>query len=114
MTTLPIKNLADRAADLVRANAAYETAKVAALAARVPDDDIAANSEPITISGWYKQATVSGRPAWRKVMWVEGGIKEEAPTYNPDLEKALSEARYRQFEAEMAHDEQARHDRYAR
>lgn len=86
---------------LAQATTALEAARATAMAARVPDDDIdtGRHGEPIAVSGWYEQRTISGRPAWRRCDWRDGRLHEEAPTYDPEAERALGDASMLHYEA---------------
>lgn len=103
MTTA--KTLTDYRAALDRANARLEAARAAVRAAEVPADDIDTgyHGEPVTTSGWYEQRTISGRPAWRHCQWVNGRLREDAPTYDLAVHKEISEAALAQYDAQQAY-----------
>lgn len=84
-------------ARLAASNAAFAAARAAARAAHVPKSDLAPCTELVTVSGWYEQPTISGRPAWRRCTWVNGRLRSSAATYDRerDLElDAIAEENY--------------------
>lgn len=60
------------------------------MAARVPagDRDGESTLDPVTVDGYYRVATVSGRAAWARIEWRAGFPKETYCTYDPDVERA--------------------------
>lgn len=82
---------------LATLRAQYDAAHARAVAARVPESDLAPATEPVTTSGWYAQPTVSGRPAWCRVWvgartsWPQGEVTNSTGviTYDPDAEDEL-------------------------
>lgn len=83
------------------ATAAGEVARAARDAALVPESDIdtSCHNEPITVSGWYEQYTISGRAAWRFCNWHNGILHEEPPTYSRQADEAYGEACLAHYEA---------------
>ena len=78
---------------LARRRERYEAALAAARAARVPDEDFdGPGREPVTVTGWYGQPTISGRPAWRHYAWRSGRCVAGHATYDLRAEDALAEA----------------------
>lgn len=91
---------------LTAADARLETARAAVEAARVPDGDIDTgyHNEPVTVTGWYSQRTISGRPAWRHCAWVSGRLRESAPTYDRDAHEELAAAGVAHYDAKQTYE----------
>lgn len=85
---------------------AFEAARIAAEAARVPASDRAASGiaggDPVTMDGWYPVTTVSGRAAWALYTWRAGRLDEDRCTYDRDAEDRLSDAAQRSYDADQA------------
>lgn len=107
-------DLAHYRARLDAANRRLETARAAVRSARVPKSDIDTgyHSEPIAGSGWYVQRTLSGRPAWRHCLWINGRLREGAPTYSLDAHKELMRCAIEQYDAQQAYNDHHPANRY--
>jgi hypothetical protein len=73
-----------------KSNAELAAAQDAVVAAQVPDSDLEGSREPITVSGWYVQTTVSGRPAWRYYYWSGGRLYANPATYDRAASERLA------------------------
>lgn len=83
--------------DQLRQRAAESDAYLAraldeALACLVPESDLAPTTEPVTVTGYYRQPTLSGRAAWRYCYWVSGRLLSKPATYSRASEDHLLEA----------------------
>lgn len=59
--------------------------------------------EPVTVTGWYRQPTVSGRDAWRYCSWHAGRLHTEVPTYDRAAHEELEEAGRAHYDAQRAY-----------
>lgn len=104
-TNRSIKTLTDYRNALDRADARLTAARAAVEAAKVPNDDIDTGySEPVTMTGWYALRTISGRPAWRLCTWVNGRVREDAPTYDRAAHDEVAAAGLAHYDAQQAYD----------
>lgn len=83
-----------------QAAADMETARAAVAAVQVPDSDLDTGAEPTTVTGWYHQPTVSGRPAWQYRNWHAGQVRAQRPVYDRGPVERLASVAERDYSAQ--------------